>query len=344
MAAKGKAAKGAGKAVRPIVIRKEEVVEGGHHGGAWKVAYADFVTAMMAFFLLMWLINATTEAQRIGLADYFSQANVLNRGASGEGKPFGGSDPFDSGALASNLGTVQIMPGKHQPQSIHPPVPTPGGANPLVRRPAITTHDLNNAMQQAERKAEQAAFQAAAQKMHAAIDSDKDLKPYADQISITVTPQGIQIQIIDSHNQPMFAIGSADPAKATQIILSKIAPVLAKLAHPISIAGYTDARPYADPSQSNWLLSVERADATRAILVSGGLPESELTQVAGYADRQMLHPNDPLGAANRRITITVAKGPTPAFISPGAAVPAPAAPAAPASTSPASTTPASTTP
>jgi chemotaxis protein MotB len=308
MAAKGKA--GAGKAnARPIVIRKEEVVEGGHHGGAWKVAYADFVTAMMAFFLLMWLINATTEAQRIGLADYFSQANVLNRGASGEGKPFGGSDPFDSGALASNQGTVQIMPGKHQPQSIHPPLPTPGSANPLGR-PSFN-HLLNSPAQQAAMKAEQAAFQNAAQKMHAAIDADKDLQPYQHQISITVTPQGIQIQIIDSHDHPMFAIGSADPAAAIQNILSKIAPVLAHLAHPISIAGYTDARPYADPSQSNWLLSVERANATRAVLVAGGLPETDLTQVAGYADRQLLHANDPLSAANRRITITVTKSLTP---------------------------------
>jgi chemotaxis protein MotB len=319
MAAKAKAAKGAGNARPIVIIRKEEVVEGGHHGGAWKVAYADFVTAMMAFFLLMWLINATTEAQRIGLADYFSQANVLNRGASGEGKPFGGSDPFDSGALASNMGTVQIMPGKHQPQSIHPPRPTPGGANPQARPAA--THVYTSAIQQADLKAEQAAFQAAAQKMHAAIDTDKDLKPYADQSSITVTPQGIQIQIIDSHNQPMFALGSAQPATATQIILTKIAPVLAQLAHPINIAGYTDSRPYADASQSNWLLSVERADATRAILVTGGLPETDLTQVAGFADRQLLHPNDPLGAANRRITITVTKGPVPAFGPPGVTTP-----------------------
>jgi len=319
MAAKAKAAKGAGNARPMVVIRKEEVVEGGHHGGAWKVAYADFVTAMMAFFLLMWLINATTEAQRIGLADYFSQANVLNRGASGEGKPFGGSDPFDTGALASNMGTVQIMPGKHQPQSIHPPLPTPGTAGQQVR--AATTHVFNSAMQQADLKVEEAAFQAAAQKMHAVIDADKDLKPYADQISITVTPQGIRIQIIDSHNQPMFALGSAEPETATQIILTKIAPVLATLAHPISIAGYTDSRPYADPAQSNWLLSVERANATRQILVAGGLPETDLTQVAGYADRQLLHPNDPLGAANRRITITVTRDPTPAFGSPDAPSP-----------------------
>ncbi len=306
MAAKGKAGKSGSKANgRPIVIiRKEEVAGGGHHGGAWKVAYADFVTAMMAFFLLMWLINATTEAQRIGLADYFSQANVLNRGASGEGKPFGGSDPFDSGALASNRGTVQITPGNHAPQTWqpHPSLPSKG-----------ITPAMRDALHQADQRAEQAAFQAAAQTMRDAINAAKSLAPYSNQITISVMPDGLKIQIIDAHNQPMFAIGSAVPGAATQEILTKIAPVLAKLAHPISIAGYTDARPYADAAQSNWLLSVERADATRSLLVSGGLPESDLTQVAGYADRQLLHPEDPLAASNRRITITVAKDPTPSF-------------------------------
>ena len=131
MAAKAKAAKGAGNARPIVIIRKEEVAEGGHHGGAWKVAYADFVTAMMAFFLLMWLINATTEAQRIGLADYFSQANVLNRGASGEGKPFGGSDPFDSGALASNP-RHRADHARQTPAAKHPSA----AANPGRRQPA----------------------------------------------------------------------------------------------------------------------------------------------------------------------------------------------------------------
>jgi chemotaxis protein MotB len=202
------------------------------------------------------------------------------------------------------------MPGTHPPQSRSlPKPPTPAA----VASPQAVTHVLNSAMQEAEKKAEAAAFQAAAQTMHTAINADKTLAPYSNQISITVTPDGIQIQIIDAHNQPMFAVGSADPGTATQVILTKIAPVLAKLAHPISIAGYTDALPYANASQSNWLLSVERADATRAVLVSGGLPETDLTQVAGYADRQLLHPNDPMAASNRRITITVAKDPTPSF-------------------------------
>jgi chemotaxis protein MotB len=308
MAKAAKAAKGGKGNARPIVIKKEEVVEGGHHGGAWKVAYADFVTAMMAFFLLMWLLNATSTSQRLGLADYFSKANVLNRGASGEGKPFGGSDPFDSGAMASSKGTIQIMPGAHPPQNIHPPVPhTPARPTQHAGAGAGATHLPGNGPHSAQQQAEEAAFRDATRQMRAAVDADKSLAPYAGQISITETPEGIKIQIIDSHDKPMFAVGSAVPAPATEIILSKLAPVLGKLAHPISIAGYTDARQFGDASQSNWQLSVERANATRAVLVAGGLPETDLTQVAGYADRELLHPEDPLAAANRRITITIAK-------------------------------------
>ncbi len=315
-----------GKNMRPVVVKKEEVIAESRHGGAWKVAYADFVTAMMAFFLLMWLINATTVAQRIGLADYFSQANVLNRGASGEGKPFGGSDPFDTGALASNLGTVQIMPGRHQPQSIHPPLPHPQSRQPATgQAPAATPASAPSTGGQpaqaaqtgpagpARQNAQEAAFRSAAAQMRSVIDSDKAVSAYAGQISISTTPQGIKIQIIDSRNQPMFAVGSAALAPNAYAILGKIAPILARLGHPISIAGYTDARPYAAPSQNNWLLSVERADATRAALVGAGLPESDLAQVAGYADRQLLHPEDPLADSNRRITITIAKDEAAAF-------------------------------
>ncbi len=313
-----------GKNMRPVVIKREEIIAESRHGGAWKVAYADFVTAMMAFFLLMWLINATTVAQRIGLADYFSQANVLNRGASGEGKPFGGSDPFDTGALASNLGTVQIMPGKHQPQSIHPPLPHPqsrqpaSGQAPAAALAAAPPKGAQPAAQtgpagQAQQNAQEAAFRSAAAQMRSAIDSDKAIAAYAGQISISTTPQGIKIQIIDSRNQPMFTVGSAALAPAACAVLGKIAPILARLAHPISIAGYTDARPYSNPSQNNWLLSVERADATRAVLIGAGLPEADLAQVAGYADRQLLHPENPLADSNRRITLTIAKDGAAAF-------------------------------
>jgi chemotaxis protein MotB len=304
-----------------IVIRKQEIVEGGHHGGAWKVAYADFVTAMMAFFLLMWLINATTEAQRVGLADYFSQANVLNRGASGEGQPFGGHTPFDQGSLASDRGAITPLPG-HNPVSPHVPRvpqgrqlrpvnPTPGGmllpqmggADPQAQNQAAASQAA------ATPPLETAAFDAAAAAMRKAITQDPALDSLSGQIRIDVTPNGLSIQIIDSHDRPMFDIGAAAPNDATTALLRKMAPVLSKLGHRLSIAGYTDARPYAAGSVSNWDLSVERANATRAVLVAAGLPETLVGQVSGFADRDLLMPEDPLNAGNRRIAILIARNP-----------------------------------
>ena len=120
-------------AKRPIIIKKDEVIEGGHHGGAWKVAYADFVTAMMAFFLLMWLLNATTDEQRRGLADYFSPMNPLARGASGTGQPFGGKTPFETGEMVSDRGTMAVVPGRANEQPV-PEDPTPEVSLPHTPR------------------------------------------------------------------------------------------------------------------------------------------------------------------------------------------------------------------
>lgn len=312
-----------------LIIRREEVSEGSHHGGAWKVAYADFVTAMMAFFLLMWLINATTEAQRIGLADYFSQANVLNRAASGEGKPFGGKTPFDKGALTSDLGAVRVTVG-HDPVS-HEVPHTPQGRQ--VRPDHPTGNDMVNtspgsghksfasgapaAKPPRARTASEAvgglapgnlgahAFKLAGSAIRQAIANDPNLAAASKQISIRETPEGLRIQIMDANKRPMFAVGSARPNRMTVSLLGKIAPILAKLGDPIRISGYTDARPFQNGTANNWDLSVERANATRATMVKAGLPKQLVAGVAGYADRRLLIPSNPLAAANRRVGILV---------------------------------------
>ncbi len=327
---KSKTGKAGNQAVN-LIIRKEEIIEGGHHGGAWKVAYADFVTAMMAFFLLMWLINATTEAQRVGLADYFSQANVLNRGASGEGKPFGGSTPFDHGALSSDRGAVRVTVG-HNPVS--PAVPhVPQGRQ--IRPVTVTGTQLANvpvtqsgtdkpgagavpkpqpAMVQASAQASgglapgnlgHRRFAAASQAMKQAIASDPALRVLSHQISIQETPQGLKIQIMDTHKRPMFLLGSAAPNQMTRDLIRKITPILAKLGDPIKISGYTDATPYLEPGHSNWDLSVDRANATRQLMEQSGLPKPLISAVAGYADRHLLLPEHPRAAANRRVAILV---------------------------------------
>ncbi len=340
MAVKGDK-KGAG---RPIIVKKYEIIEGGHHGGAWKVAYADFVTAMMAFFLLMWLLNATTEDQRKGLADYFSPNNLLSHASSGTGQPFGGHTAFDDGALVSDRGSVQITEGKRPPldnsedgetqvftrprkpgmDNVTDPTDAPvdrtltdptltgvapkGG--PAVRSDSAASgteaRDPTKAEIQAEKeRQEKVAFEKAAEEIREAVRADPALAELGKQLSIDMTPEGLRIQIMDEIRLPMFATGSAVPNDRARDLLRKVVPILRKLPEPISIAGHTDSAPFVGVGRSNWDLSSERANATRRLMSESGLPDSRILSVTGHADREPLLPADPLAAANRRIAIMV---------------------------------------
>jgi chemotaxis protein MotB len=312
------------------VIRKEEVVEGGHHGGAWKVAYADFVTAMMAFFLLMWLLNATTEKQRRGLADYFSPTLATASERSGSGMPFAGKSPFEDGTAISDKGAIAAINGHAPPadvddddsdtvvtRAVHSEATDDEGADGGVpqggradgkpghagRAPAdIAAGQKSAAM---ARQEEQKQFAQAAAAMQQLVAADPNLAPLARQLSIDLTPQGLRVQIRDEDKQPMFATGSAEPNDVARALLARLMPILAKLPEPISISGFTDGAPYSGTGRTNWDLSTERANATRRVLVESGLPEGRIKDVIGHADRDLLLPADPLSAANRRIAITL---------------------------------------
>ena len=318
-----------------IVIRREEVVEGGHHGGAWKVAYADFVTAMMAFFLLMWLLNATTDVQRRGLADYFTPSNVLSHGNSGNGQPFGGHTPYDDGSLSSDRGAASVIEGKLQPQldveeddsetdatprvyhrdGTAVPSPanqdhSPAASKAAAADPAAEAAAADGRAAKAAR--EKLAFEAAANQIRDLVAADPDLAPLAHQLAIDMTPEGLRLQIMDEEHLPMFATGSTAMSDRAILMLQRITPVLLKLPEDISIAGHTDAAPYNGHGRTNWELSAERANATRRLLVDAGLPPNRVRSVTGNADRDPLLPADPLAAANRRIAIVVlrtARGP-----------------------------------
>ncbi len=334
-------AKGDNKARdRPIIIRREEVVETSSHGGAWKVAYADFVTALMAFFLLMWLVNATTFEQRTGLADYFAPSNALSHGRSGYGAPFGGHTPYDKGALASDRGAVQVtnvmappvldveeddsdvpaqvltyhdngeaekLTRRQQPKHPGGPVdkaaPKPGDdLQPgFVGGPSATDLQMRAELE----KREKAAFQQAAQEIKDAVAHDPALADLARQLSVDITPEGLRIQMLDEEHQPMFATGSSALNDRARALLLKVTPVLMKLPEKLSIAGHTDAVPFHGGDRTNWELSAERANATRRLFTEAGLPESRVETVTGRADRDPLLPADPLAAANRRIAIVV---------------------------------------
>jgi chemotaxis protein MotB len=327
-----------------IVIRKEEVVEGGHHGGAWKVAYADFVTAMMAFFLLMWLLNATTEQQKRGIADYFSPHNDLSQGTSGYGGPFGGRTVNSVGSLASDNGAVQALNAPRMPNvimedddsgdiSAETPVTrfqTGGGeqastndgkapqeaavpadgTKPDVAQPGAggraAVRSPTDADLTAElQKREKTAFDRAAQQIRDAVASDPALSDLARQLMIDVTPDGLRIQLVDADKQPMFATGSAALNERARAVLAKITPVLMRLPEQVSITGHTDGTPYKGQDRTNWDLSVDRANVTRRLLTEAGLPEARIRSVSGMADRDHLITTDPLAAANRRISIVV---------------------------------------
>lgn len=366
------ARKGKGREGGVTIIRREEIIEGGHHGGAWKVAYADFVTAMMAFFLLMWLLNATTEDQRRGIADFFTPSNAMSRSTSGSGKPFGGRSPFEDGPLVSDRGAQTISPGKaapapdiDDPDADQMPSPTrmatqadeeePGGrsktadgvqgndtgklsaggpavtaakvqaqvvgqaqflanAGTGVKTPGATAPGaIDEAQLHAEMvKREKALFDQAAQAIRDAVRSDPALAELADQLAIDQTQEGLRIQLHDEEKRPMFATGSAVILERARLLLQSVIPVLNKLPEAISISGHTDAAPFKGSDKTNWELSAERANATRRLLVEGGMAETRFRSVTGNADRDPLLPADPLAAVNRRIAIVVLRSVTPA--------------------------------
>ncbi|MGH7041972.1 MAG: flagellar motor protein MotB [Acetobacteraceae bacterium] len=428
---------------RPIIIRRDEVEIGSHHGGAWKVAYADFVTAMMAFFLVMWLINATTVDQRRGLADYFSPTSLMSHHSSGTGRPFGGKTAFSSGSMVSDDGAVEVTVGLQpvldNPIAQHRPVETPphgghgagragadataqgalgpgivsaaagtrpgqagtpgasGGAGAMAgggaggggneaagtavfaaadapagmaigMAAARTTTERPGGMSPGpagsgpagtlpgagpapillpsgppvaharptlaappptalsptasppaasplaapppanQARIESQAFIAARAAIKRLILADPRLAAVASQLAIDITPRGLRIQLLDSRRVAMFLPGSAEPNPPARRLLRLIGPIVAALAGPVRIAGFTDAAPYKGGGASNWDLSAARANAARRLLTAAGLADARVQAVTGHGDHDLLLPRDPLAPANRRISILVLRG------------------------------------
>jgi chemotaxis protein MotB len=331
-------AKGAGVT---IVIRKEEGSEVRHHGGAWKVAYADFVTAMMAFFLLMWLLNATSAEQRRGLADHFSPSNVMAHAMSGSGQPFGGRTPHSDGFAVSDNGAIRIEHGPaparpdiedddgeapyegtieatgtsetKPPESPAPPAaeaspPLPGTeAAAEAGQPAEVNAELipDDTLRAELARRERIAFERAAEDIRAAVRDDPALAEFAMQLMVEHVPEGLRIQLLDADRQPMFPIGGVLPNERARALLHKVMGIAARLPNALAVAGHTDASPFRGPDRSNWELSADRANAVRRIMVEGGIAEARLHSVTGHAARDLLLPDQPTAAANRRVAITV---------------------------------------
>ena len=270
---------------RPIVIKRIKKHAAGHHGGAWKIAYADFVTAMMAFFLLMWLLGSTTKGELTGIADYFqTPLKVALNGGSGSG---------DSSSIIKAGGRDLTRSDDLQMRR---------GQRPEEKRP------INVKAVQAElARVEMAKLKGLKTRLDQMIEASTMLRPFREQLLIDITSEGLRVQIVDEQNRPMFDLGGAHLKPYAREILLALSGPLNEVENKISLTGHTDAKPYAsgERSYSNWELSAERANASRRVLVAGGIADGKIKRVIGMASAVPFDPKDPFNPANRRIAIIV---------------------------------------
>jgi chemotaxis protein MotB len=291
----------------PIIVVKRIVKgEHGHHGGAWKVAYADFVTAMMAFFLLMWLINVTSPEQKQGIADYFAPQRVAQTvGGSGGvlgGKIMGQSDSR-AGGTASNMQKNSPRSPNSQTITSENGQVTGGVADSQGQQPnaqgAADTNTTSTSTQNGE-------FAHAAEAIRQSIQDNPDIANLSPQVIMDNTPEGLRIQLIDQDGRPMFRQGSAEPMPYMKKLLAAIAKIVNRLPNRISVSGHTQATPFIGPKgETNWELSAARANMGRAVLSVAGLSNDRIYEVSGKAGSEPLLPEDPNASANRRLSITL---------------------------------------
>ncbi|MEQ8283214.1 MAG: flagellar motor protein MotB [Parvibaculum sp.] len=284
----------AAKNEQPIILKKVKKVVHAHHGGAWKIAYADFVTAMMAFFLLMWLISMTTPEQKQGLADYFAPANV-SRSTSGAGGIMGGTAFDETGAR---------MPGT-KPQIVMT-VSTPAQPkSPETAEEKAAAAQMEKLLKEKSARDERN-FRSAAESIRQAMRENPDLAQLSRNVIVDETPEGLRIQIVDQDGRSMFPADMAEPYERTRKLIDEVAKILIKLPNRVSISGHTDSNPVTGKAgYGNWELTADRANATRRIVEQAGLSSDRIYQVIGKADSDPLFPEDPYMAANRRLSIVL---------------------------------------
>jgi len=283
---------------KPVLIKKvKKVIGGGHHGGAWKVAYADFVTAMMAFFLLMWLINTTSPEQKRGIADYFAPASV-SRSTQGSDGLLGGTAFQEDGARASGA-NVQVAV---DPASENRRVQDGGADSDGQDAGQASNGALADAM---ARRAQSDQFTAAEAQLRQALQDMPDFAELSKNIMIEQTPEGLRIQLVDQEGRAMFSGASDQPNARARQLLEAVAKVIDGLPNRISISGHTDTSSPPNAAYTNWNLSTDRANAALRILKANGIPDDRISQVVGKASAEPLYPDDPDQPGNRRISIVL---------------------------------------
>ncbi|MCH9638115.1 MAG: flagellar motor protein MotB [Betaproteobacteria bacterium] len=269
---------------QPIIIKRIKKVAGGHHGGAWKIAYADFVTAMMAFFLLLWLLSSASEDTLRGIAEYFANPEMVKVAMSG------GSGVGDATSIIQGGGTdLTRQSGQVQKGTLK---------EKEVDREAIKRQRKQEEKQMLEKLK---------LKIEKAIEANPSLKQFRNQLLLDITTDGLRIQIVDEQNRPMFASGRAELQPYTKAILREIGKTLNDVQNRISLSGHTDATPFptGDKGYSNWELSADRANASRRELIVGGMDPSKMLRVVGLSSAVLFDKENPLNPINRRISIIV---------------------------------------
>jgi chemotaxis protein MotB len=283
---------------QPIVIKKVRKGGGhGHHGGAWKVAYADFVTAMMAFFLLMWLINTTSPEQKRGIADYFAPASV-SESTSGSGGILGGTALGDQGVKSDGSQTVI--------QQLAPEAPQDAEEAGKSRKTgdAGGPSAAEQAAADAAAKKEADDFTSAAESLRQAMQDMPELAELSKQVLVDQTPEGLRIQLIDQEGRAMFENGSSRPNDRARLLLRAVARVINQLHNRITISGHSSAT-VGKSAGDDWALSAARANASRVVLQEAGVDPDRVYQVSGKANSDPLFPDDPTLPGNRRIAIVL---------------------------------------
>ncbi len=275
--------------VRPIVIKRIKKVAGGHHGGAWKIAYADFVTAMMAFFLLMWLLGSTASGDLKGIADYF--LNPLKVGMSGGTGAGDATSILKGGGKDLTSTSGQVKKGETEAKK---------------KAPNLKEAQAEQLRKEFEQR-EKATLSDLKRNIEKLIDGNSMLRQFKNQLLIDVTPEGLRIQIIDEKNRPMFDTSSAELKPYSKVILREIGKALNAVPNKVSFSGHTDAAQFGGGEKgfSNWELSANRANASRREMIAGGMDENKVLRVVGLSSTVLFDKNDPLSSANRRINIVV---------------------------------------
>ncbi|MCA3270345.1 MAG: flagellar motor protein MotB [Alphaproteobacteria bacterium] len=296
---------------RPIIIIKRIKKGGhGHHGGAWKVAYADFVTAMMAFFLLLWLLSSTTKEQREGISNYFAPTSVSSS-TSGAGGILGGLSLSQINALKAPANPMlkpqEVTEGVESDEALE--VEPTTGANQDGRGMTDTGKmetEAESGDAEQLKKIEEERFKRMAAQLKQAIAQDPALADMAKNLLVEMTPEGLRIQLVDSEGKPMFEAGKYQPLPYAEQVLYKVAEIIKRAPNDVEISGHTDAVPFRGyAGYSNWELSADRAHATRRTLEYAGVKGEKINRITGRADRDPLIKDDPRAAPNRRISITL---------------------------------------